>query len=943
MKRKLLSIIALLCLAVSGAWAQGVNYTTDDIGKLMGSDSKVYATAADVPWGVTVSGMIAYVNTTEKRGLVIGPTDLNHNNTEGSGKSTISQAFVSCDDYNRARPAVATTSWFLPSQYDFNRMIGEDGCQSADNLRQLKGRQANSCASDAAGIWAMQTNEGYWSSTETSTSGNYYNFWADDCNSVGYKEDLKYVRPCFRFSFDYTTYIDHTVSGEGTNTVVTPVERTVAMGGHNPIDGTTVIDGYGMTGYLNPSNGNVEVSNKTVVINTSLYFTNPVVISGTVNFILCDGVTFTCTKMINVGSGHTLNIYCQSEGTGKLVVTGTDGNAGIGSIKNVYAGTINIHGGTIEATGGEHGAGIGGGRYRGFDPAKTYGQLTVYGGDVTAKGGERGAGIGSGYMLESDSNDGFSGYVTIYGGNVKATGGLRSAGIGGGKYGGGTFLYIYGGTVKAWGSGYFAPGIGTGSDGSGGTVTVYGGDVEAQAIDYSSGVRCSSAAIYGGTVKANAAFTAFNAFDVGQLTIGDPMTVWAGWGNMGKGGRYPKDERVNACLSNQKAVISVCDHPNAAYTVNGTAANGDHTRHCRYCNDTTTEPHNLVDGICTACGATNRPTHTVTICLPKDKTNTGVYEVKQTYQVIDNKPFNLPGSPVEVNKMEFDGWLVGTATNGSYLKAEGETLLSEGDEYTATADVSLTARYKPLNVNLYDEDPEKQNVMALFSNYDKPTASITLQGRTLFKDGDWNTLCLPFDVTLSKSPLSGDGVQVMELDAAATHFDATSLLTVHFEPISGDVLKAGKPYIIKWDNTDENLESPVFKDVKITSVLTSSVSFNGGKFWGYYWPFEINADNINEIIYLGAGNTLGYADEPRTLRSFRAHFEVPSVNGARAMTRSIIYFGGETTGIVDVEVNSQRSTLNAPLSGWYTLDGRKLSGEPTQKGMYIYNGRKVIK
>ena len=36
MKRKLLSIIALLCLTVSGVWAQGVNYTTDDIGKLMG-------------------------------------------------------------------------------------------------------------------------------------------------------------------------------------------------------------------------------------------------------------------------------------------------------------------------------------------------------------------------------------------------------------------------------------------------------------------------------------------------------------------------------------------------------------------------------------------------------------------------------------------------------------------------------------------------------------------------------------------------------------------------------------------------------------------------------------------------------------------------------------------------------------------------------------------
>ena len=27
---------------------------------------------------------------------------------------------------------------------------------------------------------------------------------------------------------------------------------------------------------------------------------------------------------------------------------------------------------------------------------------------------------------------------------------------------------------------------------------------------------------------------------------------------------------------------------------------------------------------------------------------------------------------------------------------------------------------------------------------------------------------------------------------------------------------------------------------------------------------------------------------------------------------------------------------------WYTLDGRKLEGEPTEKGVYIVNGKKVM-
>jgi hypothetical protein len=27
---------------------------------------------------------------------------------------------------------------------------------------------------------------------------------------------------------------------------------------------------------------------------------------------------------------------------------------------------------------------------------------------------------------------------------------------------------------------------------------------------------------------------------------------------------------------------------------------------------------------------------------------------------------------------------------------------------------------------------------------------------------------------------------------------------------------------------------------------------------------------------------------------------------------------------------------------WYTLDGRKLDGKPTKKGLYIHNGNKLV-
>jgi hypothetical protein len=32
----------------------------------------------------------------------------------------------------------------------------------------------------------------------------------------------------------------------------------------------------------------------------------------------------------------------------------------------------------------------------------------------------------------------------------------------------------------------------------------------------------------------------------------------------------------------------------------------------------------------------------------------------------------------------------------------------------------------------------------------------------------------------------------------------------------------------------------------------------------------------------------------------------------------------------------------APAAGWFTINGVKLSEQPTQKGVYIHNGRKIV-
>ena len=47
---------------------------------------------------------------------------------------------------------------------------------------------------------------------------------------------------------------------------------------------------------------------------------------------------------------------------------------------------------------------------------------------------------------------------------------------------------------------------------------------------------------------------------------------------------------------------------------------------------------------------------------------------------------------------------------------------------------------------------------------------------------------------------------------------------------------------------------------------------------------------------------------------------------------------GITTGVE----NGQRNSVKGQRDEWFTIDGRKLSGKPTQKGIYIHNGKAVV-
>ena len=149
--------------------------------------------------------------------------------------------------------------------------------------------------------------------------------------------------------------------------------------------------------------------------------------------------------------------------------------------KNSSAGTLTLKddkgvgSGSLKATGGKYGAGIGG-SFNGYSANNGTKNIIITGGTVSAKGGVGGAGIGGG---ENGSGEN----ITITGGSVTAFGGECGAGIGGGNGGSGKNITINGGKVNASGA-YGGAGIGGGVNGIGSKVTVSGAaQVTATATD----------------------------------------------------------------------------------------------------------------------------------------------------------------------------------------------------------------------------------------------------------------------------------------------------------------------------------------------------------------------------------------------------------------------------------------------------------------------------
>ena len=239
------------------------------------------------------------------------------------------------------------------------------------------------------------------------------------------------------------------------------------------------------------------------------------------------------------------------------------------------------------------------------------------------------------------------------------------------------------------------------------------------------------------------------------------------------------------------------------------------------------------------------------------------------------------------------------------------------------------------------------------------------------ENGKKMAVCWPFVVTASEASALGTFYEFKGIDTDGK---------IEMQAVSGD-LAANTPYIFE-PNGDKTEIDFGAKTLKAGGPVQVG---NGYTYKGIYsrvkWTTDTNDPLYNADMAGELGKAYGFALEEITVgettyhkgqfvklgsgahsRAFRAYLlydgtwdgNEPSA-AARRATRGeeglpdvidIVWLGasGSTTGIADCKSAAHDSGIANSLEqdAWYSMDGRRLSGKPSAKGVYINNGRKVV-
>jgi hypothetical protein len=117
-----------------------------------------------------------------------------------------------------------------------------------------------------------------------------------------------------------------------------------------------------------------------------------------------------------------------------------------------------------------------------------------------------------------------------------------------------------------------------------------------------------------------------------------------------------------------------------------------------------------------------------------------------------------------------------------------------------------------------------------------------------------------------------------------------------------------------------------------------------GKAYGFAGVAKTDI-NVGDFVKVASGAKIRpmgcyllWSDEPNASRA--AARDAATEELPQSITVRLVSADGEVTGIGEIDTKTGEVTFDS--EAWYTLNGVRLSGKPTKKGLYIMNGKKVV-
>ena len=179
-------------------------------------------------------------------------------------------------------------------------------------------------------------------------------------------------------------------------------------------------------------------------------------------------------------------------------------------------------------------------------------------------------------------------------------------------------------------------------------------------------------------------------------------------------------------------------------------------------------------------------------------------------------------------------------------------------------------------------------------------------------------------------------VKYYKADEFYTATEASNYNTTNAAEIAAGTKTAKHEGDVKVDNSTLNLNTVQFNTKAIVDADAEDVDPRGNIFYGVYAPTDIYGHEYATTTKTGAIKRLGAftSDDPFTVVPTAGYFKM-------ANTEARIFIeepDGSTTVIKAISAEGEAVAAD----GWYTLNGIKLNSVPTEKGIYINNGKKVV-